>query len=466
MTEELVLDVRDLGKRFKIYSNPWHRVQEWLSPWGRLLHRPFWAVQDVTFTVRKGEFLGIIGPNGAGKSTLLKMITGVLAPTRGDYQLHGRILSLLELGTGMDLELTGRENVRRSAQLLELPEGYVEQRMEQIYEFSELGEFFDRPMSMYSTGMRTRLSFSMFAFIDCDVLILDEVLAVGDIFFKQKCFARLDELIKRNTSIILVTHSMGIIQRYCSRVILMNEGRVVLDGDPVDAIRQFTLLRGRAKAREVAPVVAQELVEGGLSEEKAAKLMSSFEVSEQHRLEWPADDLFQASDKTGAGAVLRRFAVLNSAGDPSLAFRQGETVSMYFEFLLRQPCQIPVVQIEVRDEFNLLVHGKRSLKQEMRLPSNIPAGILLRCIYDLKLDLAPQAYLLNLDLFSLAPQKKGKLSVTLYAEAVRELDRLIHIDRVVAVQVLPGPGGSLDEKAFGGLVGLQGEFETGLELKS
>lgn len=458
MKDVLALSVENLGKRFKIYSNPWNRMKEWLAFGRRSYHREFWAVQKVTLNVHKGEFLGIIGPNGAGKSTLLKMITGVLIPTTGTYKINGRILSLLELGSGLDMDLTGRENVKRSAQLLELPQGYVEERMDQIRDFSELGDFFDRPMNMYSTGMRTRLSFSMFAFIDCDVLILDEVLAVGDIFFKQKCFSRLDELIQKETAIILVTHSMGIIQRYCDRVVLLNEGQVILDGAPIDAIRKFTQLRGRAQAIAVADVVSQELLESGISHEEVAKYAAEFTDNQNGQSFWPPANVFQSSSAAGAGAVLTRFAVLDDKGNPSMVFKQGETMRLYFEFRLLRPIELPVAQVEIRDERNLLIHSRRSFQEDLKLPRSLPEGYLVRIHYNLRLDLAPQGYLFNLDLFTISPDKLDELAGQSYAESVRKLNRLCRADRFLAIHVMPQDDAKLEE-LYGGLVSLAGEFK-------
>ena len=232
MNNEVVLQVDKLSKRFKVYPTPWHRLQEWATLGRKLCHADFWALHNVSFTMRRGEFLGIIGVNGAGKTTLLKIITGVLQATEGSYQTQGRVLSLLELGIGMNEALTGRENVLTSAQLLGFPDNYAQEQMAQIVEFSELGDFFERPIATYSTGMRMRLAFSMFAFLECDILILDEVTAVGDIFFQQKCYARLSELIAKNTAIILVTHDLNAIQYYCDEVMVLHRGEKIYQGQP------------------------------------------------------------------------------------------------------------------------------------------------------------------------------------------------------------------------------------------
>ncbi|MBI5944983.1 MAG: ABC transporter ATP-binding protein [Chloroflexi bacterium] len=459
MKKEVALSIEDLGKRFKIYPNPWDRMKEWMTFGRQDYHKDFWAVRNVSLNVHKGEFLGIIGPNGAGKSTLLKMITGVLTPTMGRYNTSGRVLSLLELGSGLDLELTGRENVLRSAQLLELPQGYVEERLEEIREFSELGEFFDRPISMYSTGMRTRLSFSMFAFIDCDILILDEVLAVGDIFFKQKCFARLDDLIKKETAIILVTHSMGIIQRYCDRVVLMNAGCIIHDGDPVVAIRAFTKLRGQSQARQVAQVVSQELLESGVPESDVEKYAAEFIENQKEPGFWPRALTLAKKQNQGGSASLAQFAVLDEKGDASLVFRQGETMHFYFEFELLETVELPVAQVEIRDERNLLLHSKLSLQDIASLPSILPKGYLVRFHHAIKLDLAAQSYIINLDLFTASSEVIDNLILDgSYVGLIRGMKRLCRAEGVLAIHLMP-PIVEKPEQLFGGLASLPGKFE-------
>jgi ABC-type polysaccharide/polyol phosphate transport system ATPase subunit len=187
---EVVVSVRDLSKRFKLYASPWGRLLEWIS-FGRLrCHEEFWALRDVSFEVPRGECLGIIGVNGAGKSTLLKILSRALYPTAGSFEVRGRLVSLLELGTGFQLDLTGRQNLFQSAQLLGFPEAYIRERLKAILEFAQIGEFIDRPVRQYSSGMFVRLAFSLFANLDPDVYIVDESLSVGDVFFQQRCFHR------------------------------------------------------------------------------------------------------------------------------------------------------------------------------------------------------------------------------------------------------------------------------------
>ena len=324
MKDDIVLQAEGLSKCFKIYSNPWDRAREWASFGRRRFHRPFHALKNISFEVRRGEFFGVIGQNGAGKSTLLKVLTGILDPTEGSYRTNGRVLSLLELGTDFNGHLSARQNIVRSTELLGFPEGYVRDRMGQIEEFSELGEFFDRPVRLYSSGMRSRLAFSMFAFLECDLLILDEVLAVGDIFFKQKCFARLEKLIAGKTSIILVTHGMSVVRQFCDRVLLLDKGREIHQGKPDEAICIYQQIKGRKNAALVMSMPEEDVAACGPA--AADKAEESF---------WPSEEVFAPvdfSEKEQKARVVR-FAVCNDKCEPCTTFKQGEQVC----FLLRIP---------------------------------------------------------------------------------------------------------------------------------
>ncbi len=211
-------------------------------------HQEFWALRDVSFEVRRGECLGIIGVNGAGKSTLLKILSRALYPTTGSFEVRGRLVSLLELGTGFQPELTGRQNVFQSAQLLGFPGRLRARPAGAILDFAQIGEFIDRPVRQYSSGMFVRLAFSLFANLDPDVYIVDESLAVGDVFFQQRCFRRFRELRERGCTILLVSHDMEAITHLCDRAILLSGGKLAAEGDPVTVVHDYFALSGQAFA--------------------------------------------------------------------------------------------------------------------------------------------------------------------------------------------------------------------------
>jgi ABC-type polysaccharide/polyol phosphate transport system ATPase subunit len=192
---------------------------------------PFKALDDVDFNVEPGEVLGIIGHNGAGKSTLLKMLAGISTPTRGSVAVHGKVAPLIEVGAGLVPELTGRENIFLNASILGMKRGEIEEKFDEIVAFSELAEFIDTPIKRYSSGMQIRLGFAVATNIRADVLIIDEVLAVGDLAFQRKCFSRMEEIIRRSgLTVLLVSHNIRQVERLCSRTILLDRGRIVEDG--------------------------------------------------------------------------------------------------------------------------------------------------------------------------------------------------------------------------------------------
>jgi ABC-type polysaccharide/polyol phosphate transport system ATPase subunit len=229
----------NLSKKFKVYKKPYHRLLEWASFGSLNCHEDFWALKNVSFRLKKGESLGIVGPNGAGKSTLLKILTGALFPTAGSYSVNGRVVSLLELGTGFHPELTGLQNIHNSASLLGFEPSYVEKKLNDIIEFSGLKDFLDRPVKTYSSGMFVRLAFSLFANLDPDVYIVDEALAVGDVFFQQKCYAKLEEMRNNGVSIIIVSHDPAPIVKFCDHAIMIDHGSIVYSGKPDKVIEMY-----------------------------------------------------------------------------------------------------------------------------------------------------------------------------------------------------------------------------------
>lgn len=210
---------------------------------GRLRRRPaneFWALKDVNFEVRRGEALGIIGHNGAGKSTILKLLSGITAPSRGTVTVHGRLTALLEVGSGFHPELTGRENVYLSGSILGMRRREIAEKLDSIVDFAGVRPFIDIPVKRYSSGMYVRLGFSIAAHLNPDILLLDEVLAVGDRAFRQKCGERIDDLHRSGTTIIFISHDLDAVRALCPRVILLHRGEILMEGSADEAIRRYT----------------------------------------------------------------------------------------------------------------------------------------------------------------------------------------------------------------------------------
>lgn len=231
------IKVTNIKKRYFLYNNPAEVLLSKIFPGKKT--KGFHALKGISFKVRQGETIGIVGHNGSGKSTLLQIITGVLEPTKGEVNVNGRIAALLELGSGFNPEFTGLENVYFNASVIGLKKKEIDERLEKILSFADIGEFIHRPVKTYSSGMMLRLAFSVMINIDPDLLIIDEALAVGDDAFQRKCFARLEQLQKNGVTIILVSHSAGQVISLCDRVILLDHGELLLEGNPREVIKRY-----------------------------------------------------------------------------------------------------------------------------------------------------------------------------------------------------------------------------------
>lgn len=259
-SDEIVIDVQNLSKRYEIYATPRDRLKQLVLPTllnifshlglrsrATIEHPPqyfreFWALHDVSFQVRRGETVGIVGLNGSGKSTLLQLICSTLTPSSGNVEVKGRVAALLELGSGFNPDYTGRENVFLNGQILGLSREEIQDRFQAIETFADIGDFIDRPVKTYSSGMAVRLAFAVAINVEPEILVIDEALAVGDVGFQVRCFKKIGELQKNGTTLIFVSHSPSSITQLCGRAIVLHQGSLLLDCEPYEAIRTYTAL--------------------------------------------------------------------------------------------------------------------------------------------------------------------------------------------------------------------------------
>jgi ABC-type polysaccharide/polyol phosphate transport system ATPase subunit len=234
-----VVLVQNVSKLYRLYQHPSDRIREIIPFRTKKLHRDFWALQDISFSVENGETLGIVGPNGCGKSTLLQIICGILQPTGGRVVTRGRIAALLELGAGFNPEFTGRENVFLNGEIMGLSRAEIGRALPSIAGFADIGEFLDRPVKEYSSGMYVRLAFAVAAHLEPEILIVDEVLSVGDHNFQKKCTEKIEEMRRNGTTILLVSHATSSVQSMCDRVLWLRDGRLVADGDPATILADY-----------------------------------------------------------------------------------------------------------------------------------------------------------------------------------------------------------------------------------
>ncbi len=243
-SEPAVIVLENVSKRYFLYPQRVSEVKTTLLHLPTFLkagraRQPFWALKDVSATIRRGESVGIIGPNGAGKSTLLRIVSRLAPLTTGRLTVRGRVSPLLELGAGFHPQISGRENALLNAVLLGLSRKEAKEKVAEIADFSELGEFFDQPMRTYSTGMYVRLGFAVAVHVRPEILLVDEVLAVGDAEFQQKCFAHIEKLRQNKVTIVLVTHDLENVKRFCERALLLNHGVIAAEGKPQQVVDEY-----------------------------------------------------------------------------------------------------------------------------------------------------------------------------------------------------------------------------------
>lgn len=250
MTDKYAIRVNNLGKRYIIGGpkEPYHTLRDTIinslkTPF-QIFHRPppvegFWALKDVSFDVEPGEVIGIIGRNGAGKSTLLKILSRITSPTEGTVELHGRVGSLLEVGTGFHPEMTGRENIFLNGSILGMKKIEIEQKFDEIVKFAEIERFLDTPVKRYSSGMYVRLAFAVAAHLEPEILVVDEVLAVGDASFQKKCLGKMQDIATEGRTVFFVSHNMGAIQKLCNRTIFLSQGQITADGETSSVVQIY-----------------------------------------------------------------------------------------------------------------------------------------------------------------------------------------------------------------------------------
>jgi lipopolysaccharide transport system ATP-binding protein len=248
-SDEIVIRVLGLSKRYQLYDSPRDRLKQFILPRIRKLFglkskkyfRDFWALKDVSFEIKKGETIGIVGRNGSGKSTLLQLIAGTLQPTNGSVEINGRVAALLELGSGFNMEFTGRENVYMNAAVLGLSREEIDRKFEDIASFANIGQFMDQSVKLYSSGMLVRLAFAVSVCIEPDILIVDEALAVGDVVFQFRCLGRLRKLIEQGTTLLFVSHDAGLVRNFCNKALLLEDGRLQMFGSCFDVTETYIM---------------------------------------------------------------------------------------------------------------------------------------------------------------------------------------------------------------------------------
>ena len=388
MPDDLAILARNVSKCYHIYSKPRDRLKQAVARKYRTYYRPFWALHDVSFEVKKGEAVGIVGRNGSGKSTLLQIIAGTLTPTTGEVMLRGRIAALLELGSGFNPEFTGRDNVFLNGAILGIPRKEMERRFDDIASFADIGDFLDQPVKHYSSGMHARLAFAVAISVDPDILILDEILAVGDMGFQQKCIARMKKLLDSGVTLLFVSHAPDSVKSLCQKGLFLADGKTQHWGSSEDAVNKYF-----GYIRETTNQQAQKA-----RTDLAKPLAFSTEL--------------KGSLRYGNGhAQIERVRLLDDAGKDVQAYRFGETITVEATIKAMTAQRSLDVAFVVRDASGVDLMGT-SVADEHQRVGLVEAGGTVTVRYSFLCHLRGGNYGLSFTLTHL-PERVGEHGVTL-----------------------------------------------------
>ena len=361
MNNDIAIRVEGLSKCYQIYSNPADRLKQFIFPRiKRLLGKPntayyreFWALENISFNVKRGETVGILGSNGSGKSTLLQIICGTLSPTGGTVQTHGRIAALLELGSGFNPDFTGRENIYLNATVLGLSLDEINKRYDDIVDFADIGEFINQPVKTYSSGMVVRLAFAVQSQIEPDILIVDEALSVGDVKFQAKCFDRLRQLKENGTSILLVTHSSEQIVSHCTAALLLNRGQQIELGEPKRVVNRYMdLLFGKDSNQTKDELSATT----PLTHKATDTALSHTQDVFANRIGYNPHE-YRWGDKKAL--ILDYKLVANAVPYPS-AISTGQTIDLFLALKFTTAIFRPILGVTIKTKEGITVYGANS----------------------------------------------------------------------------------------------------------
>jgi len=354
------IEVRGLSKSYPIYDSPLDRLKELLT-FNRLrFHRDFWALRDLDFEVRRGETFCIIGENGSGKSTLLQLVAGILRPTEGEIKVNGRVSALLELGSGFNPEFTGRDNVFLNGAILGFTTRQIEQKYREIEEFAEIGDFMNQPVKTYSSGMIVRLAFAVAIHVDPEILLVDEALAVGDIYFRQRCMRKVHELRSRGVTILFVSHSMGDVKAIGDRALWLDQGRIRELG-PADAV----------VAKYLAAMVEKDSAYLQLKKRPERDRTAGRIVAPEI-----VDRIPNIDHRYGDGrAEVLGIAVLDESGRPLQLLEPNSRIVVRISVRAKEEIPMPIVGFMLRNHLGIDFSGTNTAREGVELPPMLPGDI-------------------------------------------------------------------------------------------
>ena len=381
--QDIAIEVSHVTKQYKLYDKPMDRLKESLGLSRKKRYKEIYALKDVSFNVRRGECVGIIGTNGSGKSTILKIITGVLNPTEGSVAVRGRISALLELGAGFNQEYTGLENIYVNGTVMGFSREEVDARLNDIISFADIGDFINQPVKTYSSGMFVRLAFAVAINIDPEILIVDEALSVGDVFFQAKCYHKFEEFKKAGKTILFVSHDLGSVAKYCDRVVLLNKGHKETEGDSkrvIDIYKQILVNNPHADDRSAI----KEDISRYLNEENAkGKWYGKLEMNPQ---------LLDYGEKQ---AEIIDFAVVDDKGESNSGIVKGSEFTIKMKVKFNRELVDPLFCFTIKDPQGTEVTGTNTMLERIDTGTFKPGDVTV-VEFRQKMNLQGRSYLLSL----------------------------------------------------------------------
>ena len=363
------VEVKNLTKVYQLYNRPIDRLKEGISPTRKNYHRDFYALNGISFDVEKGESFGIIGVNGSGKSTLLKIITGVLNKTSGDINVNGKIAALLELGAGFNMDYTGVENIYMNGTMMGFSKKEMDEKFDKIIEFADIGEFINQPVKQYSSGMFVRLAFALSIAVEPEILIVDEALSVGDIFFQTKCYKRMDELKNKGTTIIMVTHDLGAVIKYCDRTMVLHNGNQVAIGAPHEMVDLYKKILAGQEPTISDSVGANADVGASSTSTKSvgAKLASPKSVGA--KLASPLKDSMSINPHCDIYGDMKAefidFGILDQKGNPATVIMKGENFTIKEKIKINETIKNPIFTWTLKDKRGTDLTGTNTMLEKV-----------------------------------------------------------------------------------------------------
>lgn len=388
MPDDLAINVENLSKVYKLYNSPVDRLKESLHPLRKTYHRDFYALNDVSFEIRKGESVGIIGKNGSGKSTLLKILTGVLTPTSGTVTVNGKVSALLELGAGFNPELSGVENVYFNGMLLGYNRSEMDERLDEILSFADIGDFVYQPVKTYSSGMFIRLAFAVAVNVDPDILIVDEALSVGDIRFQRKCFSKIERFQSDNKTILFVSHGLDTVNMLCETALLLDSGKIRHAGYSKKITRIFQIMMMK---NDISPKYKiNNLDETIVNDNNITKTNTLYNGRTLTKL--AIEKL--ANWDTSKKAEIIEYGILNSRGEKVTILESGEKYTIYSRVLVYVDLDQIHFGFPIKNIKGLLLFAVSSENQKIVLKQQ-KRGSIIEGNVEITMWLAPGNYFLS-----------------------------------------------------------------------